>query len=85
MIKFLATGPANRKILGLGLSHKNIEKLKLGQPIHFHAEQMGLGTGVIFDEVLIFVGETEESMRRDFEEKGYLEGAKVIEEQREKH
>lgn len=80
MIKFHATNPANgRKILGLGLSHGNLDRLKEGKPIHFNAEQMGL-TDLRVNEVLIYVGETEDSMRSDLAAHGYLDGAVVVEE-----
>jgi len=80
MIKFQATNPENgRKILGLGLSHGNLDRLKEGKPIHFNAEQMGLPM-LNVNEVLIYVGATEESMRRDLAEHGYLDGTVIVEE-----
>jgi hypothetical protein len=76
MIKFLATQPGGRKVLGLGLSHGNIERLKGGQPIHFHVEQMHLHELAVH-EVLIFAGETEETMRAQLETTGALDGCTV--------
>ncbi len=82
MIKFQATNPENgRKILGLGLSHGNLDRLKEGKPIHFNAEEMGL-SDLRVHEVLIYVGETEESMRRDLAEHDYLDAATVVVEER---
>jgi hypothetical protein len=84
MIKFQATNPENgRKILGLGLSHGNLERLKEGQPIHFNAEEMHLPE-MRFNEVLIYVGETEDSMRRDLADHGYLDAATVVVEERKR-
>ena len=82
MIKFHATNPQNgRTILGLGLSHGNLDRLREGKPIHFNAEDMKLAE-LRFNEVLIYVGETEESMRRDLAEHGYLDAATVVVEER---
>jgi len=49
------------KLVVLGLSHMNLARLKDGQPIKFAGEDVGIA-GV---EVLIFVGETEQSMARE--------------------
>lgn len=85
MLKFQATNPENgRKILGMGLSHGNVKKLMEGKPIHFNAEDMGLAS-IAVSEILIYVGETEESMRADLESNGYLEGTRIIEAQPERH
>lgn len=58
MIKFSANTPDRRKLIGLGLSHENLKRLKDNQPIRFKGESVGLD-GV---DVLIFAGKTEESM-----------------------
>ena len=58
MIKFTATTPDDRKLIGLGLSHVNLERLKSNQPIRFKGESIGV-EGV---DILIFSGTTEESM-----------------------
>jgi hypothetical protein len=85
VIKFQATNQENgRRILGIGMSHGNVKKLMEGKPIHFNAEDMGLSS-IAVSEVLIYVGETEESMRADLEKNGYLEGTRIIEQQRERH
>ena len=57
MIKFLATRPDGRQLVGLGLSAGNVEKLQAGHPILIKQEAMGLP----FDIVILY-GETEESM-----------------------
>ena len=79
MVKFQAPNPENgRKILGLGLSRGNLQRLQEGKPIHFNAEQMGL-PAIAVSEVLVFFGETEESMRAELEANGYLDGCRIIE------
>jgi hypothetical protein len=45
----------------LGLSRTNLARLKKGQPIRFDAAEVGLPDV----EVLIFAGETEQSMARE--------------------
>ena len=80
MIKFLATDPTNgRKILAMGLSHGNIGRLMEGKPIHFNIEQMGL-SALRVNEVVIFAGDTEESMKQELEDYGLLDGYKIVEE-----
>lgn len=58
MIKFTATTSDNRKLLGIGLSHGNLERLKDNQPIRFKGEDVGIPDV----DVMIFAGKTEESM-----------------------
>lgn len=78
MVKFLATHTDNnRKILGLGLVQGNINLLIKGNPIHINAEQMGL-LDIKVNEILIFFGETEEQIKKDFELKGILENTKIL-------
>ena len=84
MIKFSATdSETGRVIFGIGLSHGNVVKLMLGQPIHFNAEELKMSE-LKMNEILIFVGETEEKMKEEFERNGYLDGAKIIEEKQTK-
>ncbi len=82
MIKFAATSPNGRKILGIGLSYGNLDRLKAGNPIHFNAEEMGL-PGFYFDEVLIYAGATEESMCRDLQESGFIGADTIINKERQ--
>ena len=63
MIKFTATTPNGRMLLGLGLSHVNLARLKNGMPIRFKGEPVGLP---LYD-ILIFSGETEESMAKELD------------------
>lgn len=60
MIKFFTRGNDGRPFLGIGLSRENLRRLHLGQPILFDAREVGY----IDANVLIMVGETEETMRR---------------------
>lgn len=72
MIKFTATTADNRKLLGIGLSHGNLERLKDNQPIRFKGEDVGLPG----QDVLIFAGKTEESMAADMAE--YITAETII-------
>lgn len=71
MVKFIATGPNGRKMLGLGLVAGNLEHLKAGRPIHFDREHLGLAV-MNLDDILIFFGETEEAIEKEFREKGFV-------------
>lgn len=62
MIKFIG-GDANDPIIGLGLSFKNLKKLKQGQPILIDLVEIGL-----VGNILIFVGETEKQMEHQMKE-----------------
>ena len=64
MLKIRTTLSNGRNLLILGLSHMNLERLKAEQPIAFRGETVGL-PGI---EILIFAGETEQSMARDMAE-----------------
>lgn len=76
MIKFTATSGDGRQILGIGLSHVNLERLKDNQPIRFKGEDVGLPD----IDVLIFAGETEESMAKQMDP--LLTAATVIKDKR---
>lgn len=63
MIKFRAAHDEGH-IVGLGLSHENLKRLKGGQPIRINAESIGLpGT-----TILIFAGRTEQTMASQLRE-----------------
>jgi len=68
----LAMGVDGRKMLGLGLSRVNMERLQCGLPIHFNAEQMGLADLSVKDVVILF-GETEDVIREKFFDAGWVE------------
>ncbi len=63
MIKFTTTTPDGRTLLGLGLSHENLARLKDGKPIRFKGEPVGWP---LYD-ILIFSGKTEASMARELD------------------
>lgn len=63
MIKFTAKTADGRKLLGLGLSHENLKRLKANKPIRFKGEPLGLD-GI---DVLIFAGATEISMAKNLD------------------
>ncbi len=63
MIKFTATSGDGRTILGMGLSHGNLDRLKKGEPIRFKGEDVGLDDV----DILIFSGKTEESMAKQMD------------------
>lgn len=58
MIKFTATINDKRKLLGLGLTHTNLDRLRDNQSINIKGKSVGLDNL----EILIFAGETEESI-----------------------
>lgn len=61
MIKFRSRpDPLGRVTVGLGLSAENIRRLQQGDPILFPADELGFAGA----DVLIFVGDTEQSMTR---------------------
>lgn len=61
MIKF--TGDRDGKTLvGLGISEGNVAKLKEGKPILVHLDEMIPGSNI---DILIFYGETEQSMYQE--------------------
>jgi hypothetical protein len=65
MLKMYADGEKDGKpvrLVVLGLSHKNLDKLREGLPIKFNGDQAGLPADV---EVLIFAGESEQTMQRE--------------------
>lgn len=86
MVKFIATNEeTGRKILGLGLSHGNVAKLMLKQPIHINAEQLSGMAMIQVHEILIFVGETEAAIAEEFEKNGWLGDAPVLTDKADTH
>jgi hypothetical protein len=78
VIKFIGNGKQGRKVLGLGLSRKNTERLLKGEPIHINREDLDFLVSMHIDEVIIFAGETEDTMQEDFKKAGFLETTKII-------
>lgn len=60
MVKFGATLPDGRKLIGLGISAENVKLLKQGRPILVRGAEMDLEC-----DITIFYGETEEDMKKD--------------------
>ena len=64
MLKMVGSGKRNGrpiKLVLLGLSHINLDRLKADQPIKFAGEEVGIDDV----EFVIFSGETEQSMARE--------------------
>ena len=78
MIKFTGSGADGRVFLGLGLSHKNLERLKAGRPIRVKLSEVGLPGPP--HEVLIFAGENEEVMGAQLYAHGAIGPTTVIHE-----
>lgn len=64
MLKMRTTLSDGRELLIFGLSRINLDRLKADQPIAFRGDTVGL-PGL---EIMIFAGETEQSMARDLAE-----------------
>jgi hypothetical protein len=64
MLKMRTRLSDGRELLILGLSQINLDRLKADQPIAFKGDTVGL-PGL---EIMIFAGETEQSMARDLSE-----------------
>jgi len=75
MIKFVGTNPTTGdKIIGIGITAANIEKLKEGKPILFKLSDLGLDWP---GEVTIFYGETEEKITKELAEAGLIPPIRV--------
>ncbi len=77
MIKFTADMNGGRKLIGIGLTAGNIERLKQGKPIHISLEEMGLPWRA---DIGILYGETEDSLREELSE--FITEKTVIHEER---
>jgi hypothetical protein len=53
------------EIMIIGLSHENLNRLKQGQPITCKASDFGCSGNI---QIIIFSGDTEQSMTRDVQE-----------------
>jgi len=73
MIKFKATGPTGREVIGFGLSAQNIGRLKAGLPIHIY----GAEWNTPFDVVILY-GETEEQLVRMLRKGGAVDDTTAI-------
>jgi hypothetical protein len=68
MIKFTAHRD-DRKLVGLGLSRRNVERLMKGEPIMLDLVEMDPTLDTL---VTIFFGESEREMERDLRERGLI-------------
>jgi hypothetical protein len=62
VLKFVATRPDGRPLIGLGLSRANTERLLAGQPIAVELRELNLPWD---GSIVLLAGETEESLGRD--------------------
>lgn len=72
MIKFTANLDDNKKLIGIGLSHGNLERLKEGKPIKINGPDIGLPDM----EILIFSGSTEMAMAKQLDP--YITASTII-------
>lgn len=60
MLKFSATTATGSKLVGLGLTDENIERLRAGKPIHVDLREMNLPYDI---QILVFAGKDESALR----------------------
>lgn len=72
MIKFKAGG-RGREVVGFGITARNVEMLKAGNPVIVHREEMNLP----FD-VMIFYGETERDIANELKKHGLIDPEKTV-------
>lgn len=65
MIKFTASGPSGRTLIGLGLSARNIERMKAGKLIHLNLEELNLHWKA---DIMLLYGETEQEIATELKE-----------------
>jgi hypothetical protein len=68
MLKIYANGEKDGKqikLVVLGLSYVNLDRLRQGQPIKFNGATVGLDNNI---EFMIFSGQSEQTMQREFHE-----------------
>lgn len=79
MIKFTVNNNDGRKLIGLGLSFENLKRLKEGKPIHIQGEEIGFPS----INLIVFSGETEESMKDDL--KSFISPQTIINDKKRKY
>jgi hypothetical protein len=67
MIKFSAFSHDGKKLVGIGLSEMNLQKLREGCPIKIGGDEVD----VLDTEILIFYGKTEKEMHEKL--KGFID------------
>ncbi len=65
MIRWSATGPGGRKIIGLAIEDGNIDRLKAGKPIFVQADVLGFE-----GDIFITYGTDKIAIIRQFKEAG---------------
>lgn len=69
MVKFVA-GPGKKNcVIGLGLSEKNVQRIRAGEPITIDFLELGLPWQ---GKIVIFHGETELKMMQGLKEAGFI-------------
>ncbi len=64
MVKFTATNNG-RILIGLGLEAENIRRMQTGKPVYVRLRDLGFTGATGRVEIVIFTGDTAETMRRD--------------------
>lgn len=72
MIKFLVSGKDGRRLVGLGLTDENIERLRRNEPIVFDLASVLPGVPGTPVDVLIVHGETHEAIKHQLKEELHL-------------
>lgn len=78
MIKFTASIAAGRTLVGFGLSHENLDRLRANKPIRVDLAELGLLGPP--HEMFIFAGETEAVMTDRLYALGLIRPATVVHE-----
>jgi hypothetical protein len=68
MIKSLIHAKNGSQLVMLGLAEENIKRLKSGDPVYLHLDELGI-EGI---DVLIHYGITKEAIIKDLQDKGLL-------------
>jgi hypothetical protein len=74
VIKFQAVNEKGEQVMGIGLSRENCNRLLTGLPIILRPDALGIPWP---GEIVIFAGETEESLTDDFMRAGMLDRARI--------
>lgn len=77
MIKFRAQHPDGETV-GFGLSHANLIRLLVGEPILIDMESLGYESGDGPRRVMIFAGTTEDDMTKQLVEAGGVDADTTI-------
>ena len=74
---FLFAGRGSRKLLAIGITDANIEKLKEDKPIFKMAEEFNLSKFECND-IMIFYGKTEQEIYKHLKDNGVLKDTKIV-------